>query len=273
MPNCESYAALINAAVDGELLPEERTRLMDHLAACPACREQYTQLMAIHTAFADWDVDVPEGLTDAVMEQIHAQRRRPRRRWVQLGVAAACCAVVLLGTQVLHSLSPRNNIRATDPAPVSDGEEDSQTPPPANNTAEDDASDGSLSEPPQVDPTLKAALTYFTSGDSPSVMSNDLPSNGESSGSDLYAATLTCEDIAMETWMTEHIQDEAYVSTDSSEALSAFAWLISYADYTELTGYLAENNIAYSQEMVQADTALSDGDMIRVVYLEPTDAQ
>lgn len=278
MPNCESYAALISAAVDGELLPEERTRLMDHLADCPACREIYAQTMAIHAAFEDWEEDAPEGLVDGVMDRIHAQRRRARR-WLPLGVAAACCAVVLLGTQVSHTLSPKNNaIRSADPASVSDEEDDSQntsttnaiTPP--NQIIDSD----DVPDEPVEDPTMEAALTYFNSGsETPDISgaSGDTPSDGADATRSVYAATLTCENIAMEDWMTEHIQKDAYVSTDSDEELSAFAWLISYSEYTELTVYLNENNIPYSQETVSAEEPISEGDMIRVVYLEPTNAQ
>ena len=274
MPDCESYTALINTAVDGDLLPEERARLMEHLASCPACREIYGQMMAIHTAFASWEEEAPPGLTEAVMNRIHTRRRHPRR-WLSLGVAAACCAVVLLGTQVLPSLSPKNNTaRDGDSLSLTDEEGDSQNSPadalvPSD---ADDASEPQVSDPP-VDPTLKAALTYFSSGEPQAEPADGSGGDEDQATSALYTATLTCEDAAMAEWMALHIQDEAYVSTDSGEALSAFAWLISYADYTELTAYLAENAIPYRQESSAEGQSPADGDMIRVVYLAPADTQ
>ena len=42
-----------------ELGQAQRAELMEHLAACPACREVYGEMMAMHEAFLELDTPAP----------------------------------------------------------------------------------------------------------------------------------------------------------------------------------------------------------------------
>jgi hypothetical protein len=46
--NCETLPLMLNAALDGELSPQERAAMQQHLAECEACREQWAELQFLH---------------------------------------------------------------------------------------------------------------------------------------------------------------------------------------------------------------------------------
>ena len=82
----ESRSAVISAAVDGTLSPEEHRQLLEHLADCPACREAYEQTLLLHDTFAAWEEpEVPADLTAAVMGRVRQERAKNRRRPLRRG--------------------------------------------------------------------------------------------------------------------------------------------------------------------------------------------
>ena len=106
MISCDEALDLISAALDGPLTDDEQHMLEEHLAACAQCRAMQADLQVIHTALPGLNEPVPAGLTDRVLEQIHADKVVPlgdsrkktgARHWRQWAVSAALFGVVLLG--------------------------------------------------------------------------------------------------------------------------------------------------------------------------------
>lgn len=107
MCDCDRALELISLELDGELTPEERTELEAHLAACGECRGAAEELRQLHTFLPELEEEVPEGLHQAIMDRIGAEkvvplsraRKAPHiRRWASL---AAVFAVILLGAGTL----------------------------------------------------------------------------------------------------------------------------------------------------------------------------
>lgn len=109
MCDCDRALELISLELDGELTPEEHAELEEHLAACGECRGAAEELRQLHTLLPELEEEVPEGLHQAIMDRIGAEkvvplsraRKAPHiRRWASL---AAVFAVILLGAGTLKS--------------------------------------------------------------------------------------------------------------------------------------------------------------------------
>ena len=104
MKYCETFAALLDPFVDGELTPDEMARVQAHLDECPVCRAYVDDALAIRAAFPDVeDTELPEGFAENVMTRIRAEapnaalQKKASRPWLKaLASLAACCAIVLL---------------------------------------------------------------------------------------------------------------------------------------------------------------------------------
>lgn len=106
MKYCESYAALLDLFVDGELSLEEMLGVQAHLDECPACRAYVDDALAMRAAFPDAeDTEVPEGFAAGVMSAIQADiasrpshsRKKKKTPWMGvLASLAACCAIVII---------------------------------------------------------------------------------------------------------------------------------------------------------------------------------
>ena len=106
MISCDEALDLLSAALDGPLTDDEQHMLEEHLTVCAPCRALQADLQTIHTALPGLNEPVPAGLTDRVLEQIHAdkvvplddsRRKTGARRWRRWAVSAALFGVVLLG--------------------------------------------------------------------------------------------------------------------------------------------------------------------------------
>lgn len=110
MENCIEYQERISALLDGALPEQERQTLLAHLAECPACQAYWDDQLAIQAALNTLEAEAPAGFADAVMArvgrtaQIKPTNEKPTKkvislpRWQRWAAAAACCALVLLGT-------------------------------------------------------------------------------------------------------------------------------------------------------------------------------
>ena len=103
MCDCDRALELLSLELDGELTPEEKGELEDHLTGCGECRRTAEELRQLHTILPELEEEVPDGLHQAIMDRIGAEKvvplsraRRPSqlRRWASL---AAVFAVILLG--------------------------------------------------------------------------------------------------------------------------------------------------------------------------------
>ena len=105
MRPCEEYAALLDAYVDGELIPEEMAQVRDHLETCPGCQAYVDDALAIRASFPDVEeTQVPDGFAESVSAAIRAgaaPQRRRRPRWIRTAAPlAACCALAVLFSQL-----------------------------------------------------------------------------------------------------------------------------------------------------------------------------
>ena len=65
MKECEEFAPLLSAFVDGELTEEERAEVLAHVSECEKCRRLLGELTALHAALGELeDEDVPAGFTE-----------------------------------------------------------------------------------------------------------------------------------------------------------------------------------------------------------------
>ena len=122
MCDCERALELLSLELDGQLTPEERGELEAHLAGCGECRRAAEELRQLHTILPELEEEVPDGLHQAIMDRIGAEKvvplssaakgRRSLRQWVSL---AAVFAVILLGAGTLKTLQSGGST-ATAPA-------------------------------------------------------------------------------------------------------------------------------------------------------------
>lgn len=153
MKDCQEYAALLDAFIDGELSPEEMVRVQEHLDGCPGCRAYVDDLLAIRAAFPDTeDVEVPEGFAGAVSAAIRAgaaPRKKNASPWRRtLLPLAACCALVIL---LARMPAATDRMDAASSAPRSYG---SAAQSPAG-TPEDGAVDDAAPEQADFDPATE----------------------------------------------------------------------------------------------------------------------
>ena len=285
MEQCAQYTALISAAVDGELSAAEREELMDHLVQCPACREVYGEMAAMHQAFSQLDTEVPGDLTGAVMAKVRAQGqiRKPRTYWWQLTAAAACCALVVLGYQHFYGAGPMENTADTageaapyaavsadtgaDAASAPDLEEaDTAAPPPApalDSLTTENHREGKAGAVPSDEEIMEDVLTYFQGG-----TAAVSAAAAEDQSAEVPCPTLSSGAPELEAWVAENIPDEGYSTGDSS----AQAWLLTVPEYEALADYLTQTGVPYTLEGGEALESGEDGpgaeeELVCVVYL------
>lgn len=103
--NCKDALELLSASLDGELTPEEETRLQAHLASCPRCRDLREQLGQIHRACGEMEAVPPAGLRENILKNLPDQKAAKAHPWRRWGAMAAAVALVALAAWRLpHTL-------------------------------------------------------------------------------------------------------------------------------------------------------------------------
>ena len=75
MSSCEEYRELVSALLDGELSGAQQDEILEHLAACPDCRQYREDLTAIRRLL-DWEeAQPPEDMMD--LPGMKDEMRRP----------------------------------------------------------------------------------------------------------------------------------------------------------------------------------------------------
>lgn len=94
---CEQARERMMQAIDGELTPQEVTRMEEHIHHCPDCQEEWEQLQALEHLLRRAPLQrPPAGFTGRLMARID-RRRRARR-------AVAGSLALALGTLVIAAL-------------------------------------------------------------------------------------------------------------------------------------------------------------------------
>lgn len=179
MKYCETFAALLDPFVDGELSPDEMARVQAHLDACPACRAYVDDAMAIRAAFPDAeDTPVPDGFSESVMARIRAEtvsQKRKNRPWLKaLASLAACCAIVLLAAPMFAHGSKTEAAPAEAPAAAAASTEramgfaNTAEDAPAEESREDLASSKLYDAAPAPSAADSGATAYCTEADTTS---------------------------------------------------------------------------------------------------------
>ena len=179
MKYCETFAALLDPFVDGELSPDEMARVQAHLDGCPACRAYVDDALAIRAAFPDAeDTPVPDGFSESVMARIRAEtvsQKRKNRSWLKaLASLAACCAIVLLAAPMFSHGSKTEAAPAEAPAAAAASTEramgfaNTAEEAPAEESREDLASSELYDAAPAPSAADSGATVYCTEADTTS---------------------------------------------------------------------------------------------------------
>jgi hypothetical protein len=101
--DCDTCAALITPAIDGELAPSRARPVKDHVESCAACGRRWQRLAQARAAFASLP---PEGPSPAFDQRVLAQLETdvPHRRRLLPAALAAAAVLAVIG---LLSLAPR----------------------------------------------------------------------------------------------------------------------------------------------------------------------
>ena len=107
---CSKCRTQLNRFELGELGAEEKQRIADHLASCPACRQELAHLERLRGLLPPVAAIAPQrDLWPAVVARIGNGRRQPaqpRRRWVWGTAAAIAGAVVAVALTVVLVARP-----------------------------------------------------------------------------------------------------------------------------------------------------------------------
>ena len=123
MKNCEEFAPLLSAFVDGELTENERAEVLAHVSGCAACRARLDELFVLHDALgALEEPEVPADLTARVMAAVRAEKaaQTPQRKkpgaWRRWAAMAACAALALFAAVTIPQMGAE--MAANDAAPA-----------------------------------------------------------------------------------------------------------------------------------------------------------
>jgi len=120
--DCERWRATLAMHAIGRLDPQEEAELTAHLAGCPACQVEATELAGVESALRLADLahldDAAElaiPLESARWEHLRGERHRRRgrtgTRWAMVGMAAAgVAAIALVVVSVQQPSSPTKTI-------------------------------------------------------------------------------------------------------------------------------------------------------------------
>ena len=113
--NCKNVESSLSAYVDNELTGRDMLQVRDHLAACPACREELDVVESVKRLMSATPVPEPViGFEDRLVANVLAATARPepaqrRTSFVFLsGVAAASMVATFVVLQFLHARTEAN---------------------------------------------------------------------------------------------------------------------------------------------------------------------
>jgi anti-sigma factor (TIGR02949 family) len=100
---CYEVQEHLSAWLDGEVPEDLRPRLVEHLAACPACQAELAALERLDAALAELEAPAPRDLAAGVLRRLS----RPTPSWVRSLALAACLVLgIFLGGSLTGTLYP-----------------------------------------------------------------------------------------------------------------------------------------------------------------------
>lgn len=148
--DCGYFEKLIYRLPDGDLSEAELRELHEHIEQCDDCRALYEAMTAAHEAMTEL-APVPEGFGERVMNAVRAEEKarkaheekirrnakiKQRWRFGDLGIVAACLALVVVTLNVLYGdLGQRKTADTAEAAPMMLEEAVEETAPEAETAA------------------------------------------------------------------------------------------------------------------------------------------
>src|SRR5438552_1329244 len=95
--NCQHVQDSLPGFVYGDLPPDEKAKLENHLAGCSTCRHAHRALQEVRRLLERVPAPQPRVDLPRLYRQACELRLRQARRWRRLGVALAAAAAALVG--------------------------------------------------------------------------------------------------------------------------------------------------------------------------------
>jgi anti-sigma factor RsiW len=107
-PPPEHPEELLSAYLDGEVTPDERAYVEEHLTTCPSCRAEFDEERDVRAAVRELPpVDPPFGFFERILRDGPADPAQPKKRRFKFGmanlVATAAAWILVLGVANLNS--------------------------------------------------------------------------------------------------------------------------------------------------------------------------
>lgn len=127
MTRCNHIGAMLTEYVSGDLTPDERTMVDDHLASCPACRAELALARDLTAGLATLPTAAcPDHVSRNIMALVDADarpvHRRQRATWWSAAVLAA--AVLLAVVLPRHAPNPTEGVAPTSDLAVDQARQD-----------------------------------------------------------------------------------------------------------------------------------------------------
>ena len=98
--DCDRIRELFSPFIDGELAPEEREIVEDHLIECEVCQKEFGRLKELDLALSQIEVEEPShGFHRRLIHTLgkeYAKRRRKRSFLIQIAPLAAAASILLI---------------------------------------------------------------------------------------------------------------------------------------------------------------------------------
>ncbi|HIE05295.1 MAG TPA: hypothetical protein EYP58_00690 [bacterium (Candidatus Stahlbacteria)] len=116
--DCDRVRELLSPFLDGELAPEERELVEDHLIGCEACQKEFARLKELDQAISRIKVEEPSHNFHPrlihTLSKEYAKRKRRRSFLIQLAPLAAAASIlliVLVSSQIFFVKYPTESFR------------------------------------------------------------------------------------------------------------------------------------------------------------------
>lgn len=244
MEHLDPFTALLDAYLDGELSPEERSQVQAHLETCPDCRAYLAQWEFLRGRFPTIeDTVVPDGFADGVLKAIRAgtapQTKHRTFRWKPLLAPIAACLLLVAALPVFQqhqnhltaaSTSADNGIATfSAPAAAASGDESADI-------AEGAVSPASSDDTGSPESTSEAASESSDSAASSSAA--DAPADDESLLKSRASANDTEQNTELFSLQTTSLNEDSAVPVDS--------WIVGENVTFDVTVYLTAEQVGHA---------------------------